>query len=380
MLIRLRDAWRAVALLTFNILLLVLLANFAAWTILASLPPPRQGPRLDPDALLDSYPGYGTEEIQELQSETWGRPYVYEPFTQFKEGPVAGRFVNVDESGFRRGAESTVWPPDPEARNVFVFGGSTTFGYGVADDETIPASLERRLRRVEGCAQIRVYNLARSNYYSTQERILFEQLLTQGHVPTAAVFIDGLNEFGYPTDEPKFTRRLSYLMAEKPVQLILRAVKRIPLALLARRARDTFGERTQRDVERSAALTDEQARAIVERWRANRRLVRAVADEYSVATAFVVQPVPSFDLDPAKHPFPAPGRTLAPEARQPHRGYELLSEQHRESLGDHLVWLADAHRLAKPPHYVDRVHYTVRFSAILAGEIAEVLQPVLCKP
>ena len=38
---------------------------------------------------------------------------------------------------------------------VFLFGGSTTFGYGLTDDETIAAAFERELQSADGRA---VYN------------------------------------------------------------------------------------------------------------------------------------------------------------------------------------------------------------------------------
>ena len=33
-------------------------------------------------------------------------PHVYEPYTQFKERPYRGKYVNVDENGFRFVTES----------------------------------------------------------------------------------------------------------------------------------------------------------------------------------------------------------------------------------------------------------------------------------
>ena len=48
-----------------------------------------------------------------------------------------------------------------------------------------------------------VYNFGCGRYYSTQERVLFEQLVSSGAVPDLAVFLDGPDHAADPTsDEP----------------------------------------------------------------------------------------------------------------------------------------------------------------------------------
>lgn len=95
------------------------------------------------------------------------------------------------------------WPPAKSNLNIFVFGGSTTFGYGIADGETIASALQRKLAN-SSSKPIRIYNFGRGHYYSTQERILFSNLLGAGTVADVAVFIDGLNEFYYRKDAPQY--------------------------------------------------------------------------------------------------------------------------------------------------------------------------------
>ena len=78
--------------------------------------------------------------------------------------------------------------------NIFIFGGSTAFGYGVADQETIASYLQEICRTKR--KNINVYNFACGFYYSTQERILLEKLISKGIDIDIAVFIDGVNEKG----------------------------------------------------------------------------------------------------------------------------------------------------------------------------------------
>ena len=152
------------------------------------------------------YPLLSKQKINELLYETWSRPYVYEPYTQFKERSFSGKYINVSNDGFRVVKNQGPWPPDSNNLNVFLFGGSTAFGYGVKDDESIPSNIQE-LISAKTNKKVCVYNFGRGNYFSSQERILYEKLLTLGYIPDIAVFIDGLNDFYYNSDEPLFTEQ-----------------------------------------------------------------------------------------------------------------------------------------------------------------------------
>ena len=53
------------------------------------------------EALKAAYPRLEKEKIDGLLRETWSRPVIYEVFTQFKERPYSGEYVNVSDEGFR---------------------------------------------------------------------------------------------------------------------------------------------------------------------------------------------------------------------------------------------------------------------------------------
>ncbi len=74
---------------------------------------------------------------------------------------------------------------------VWVLGGSTTFGFGIADHETIPAQLEGVMGRP-------VVNLGVSNWSSTEENLLLNHYLRIGYRPALAIFLDGINETCVP--------------------------------------------------------------------------------------------------------------------------------------------------------------------------------------
>ncbi len=196
-------AYRSVALLFFNTCIFLLAFNLVLLLAFAAHDARKQrewrwvnpvvakyGVPLEP-----VYPGYRHADLDKLLQETWQlRRMAYTPFLGYKEGRFSGQFVNVDENGMRRTRKQGPWPPDPGNFNIFLFGGSTTFGYGVADDQTLASYLQESLAQASA-KPVKVYNLGCGNYYSTPERIQFEQLLSGGQVPDIAVFFDGLNEF-----------------------------------------------------------------------------------------------------------------------------------------------------------------------------------------
>ena len=176
-------------------------------------------------------------EIDNLLKETWSRTYVYEPFTQFKERPYKGHYVNVDKNGFRYTKNQGPWPPQSKSINVFLFGGSTTFGYGVSDNQTIASYLQEYLTEKLG-SDVRVYNFGRGYYYLTQERLLYEQLLKSGFIPDLAIFIDGINDFAFNNNEPFFTDRLRQLFATGTVEMSIKFISMTPLGQAAGIVRD----------------------------------------------------------------------------------------------------------------------------------------------
>jgi len=133
---------------------------------------------------LQSYSHMSKEDIKDLLNYTWGIGWEYEPWIGFKEKKRSSKFVNVNENGIRlNNINNKVILED----SIWFFGGSTSFGYGVADFETIPAYLEKLSGQ-------KVVNFGRGYYYSAQENLLLTQYLKMGITPKKVIFFDGVNE------------------------------------------------------------------------------------------------------------------------------------------------------------------------------------------
>jgi hypothetical protein len=364
-----RGLYTTVVLALFHGLLLFAALNLAAWGFLEAFPE-------DPVSLTYGnrsfglvYPGRSPEDVRALLRETWTRPEAYEPFTGSRERRYAGRFVNVHAAGFRLSRDQGPWPPDAARANVFVFGGSTTFGYGVADDETIVSALQASLDERLGRSRAACYNFGRGAYYSTGERILFENLLGEGASPRVAVFVDGLNEFalGAPFLSGRFREQVN-----APVRsAIATLVEQLPLAqLVARRKAARPPRRSEAEIEAAfddATLLD----ARLERYLANRRLISATASAWGVQRLFVWQPVPTYGYDRRYHLF---GDLDFDKNSYAGFGYRRMAERLRRAPpGPDFLWAADLQEGVQEALYVDQIHYTAAFSRRIGAEIARAL-------
>ena len=332
------------------------------------------------------YPHRSASEVKKLLQETWDRgPSAYESFTQYKESPFQGEYVNVDADGFRHGHGQAPWPPAPERFNIFIFGGSTTFGFGVSDDETIPSQLQNELRKSNPSAA--VYNFGRGYFYSTQERILFEQLLIAGHVPDAAIFIDGINEvwsFWDPKlldewkDEPAFANLYRQCLNQSTAEKVKACIGELPSVRLIREWLGQF-QNSEKESEQSlrhlsAPTEGDKSKfyryllKVLQRWLDNKEMIEAVGERFSVRTFFVWQPSPAFQYDLRYHPFLKGGTGWEMPTRMLYTLVEDLSKRNR--IGGNFLYYADMQAEKKEPLYVDRTHYTAKMSAEIARRLA----------
>ncbi|TAN55561.1 MAG: SGNH/GDSL hydrolase family protein [Magnetospirillum sp.] len=316
---------------------------------------------------------YDTDEpkrYQEIMAESWRQSdTIYSPFVEYRMTPYQGKHFTITEDGYRgNGAK----PQDLNAAGpkVFIYGGSTAMGIGVADDETIPAYVEKALHAA-GRPDIQVFNFGVVSYFSTQERIALERHLTAGIKPDVAVFVDGVNDFYYCTipDVSAWNERL--------IQLT-RARSRMPLALelshrsnVVQLARHLGGDKAVAVREwGSFCETEADVDKVVRRLDINRRMIDATADRLGFKALFVQQPVPTYSYDNRKRPYPVKEEMLGYHMNSA-RGYPKMVQQRAEGkLWEHgLLWLAELEP-AEGNAYIDTIHYSPRFNKVIGDSIA----------
>src|SRR5262249_19616791 len=144
-------------------------------------------PQPDPRVLVEGYAGatWPVEHYRELESleDRW-QPYVY-----FRQKPFQGRTITIGPEGLR-----TNWAPPPTSVNhpnrkvvkLLMLGGSSLWGFGARNDQTIPSLVARDLHELG--YQIELRNLAEIGYVSTQEVIALFREIQSGYRPDFVVF------------------------------------------------------------------------------------------------------------------------------------------------------------------------------------------------
>ncbi len=310
--------------------------------------------------LENLYPGFTKKEINQILDESWMRPYVYEPYTQFKERPFRGKYVNVHEAGFRYVKNQGPWPPDKNNFNIFVFGGSTTFNYGLPDYQTIPSYLQELLNSSSKSKKSYIYNFCQGYYFSSQECIFLKKLITAGFIPDATLFIDGLNEFYQVNDEPFYTEKLkNYFKGKQGLILDIPIIRFISEAK-TRKANDVLDINNYK-------YSISEIKTIIDHYLINKKIIEAICRDFKIKCFFVWQPVPTYQYDLKYHLFSDGGFGKNTLSRY---GYQEM-EKHFKSgrVGNNLLWLANMQEGIDKALYLDKYHYTAEMSKEIANRV-----------
>lgn len=109
----------------------------------------------------------------------------FEPYVGWKSNAQRGQAINIDENGARFHKNHS--GHGKSSQSIYFFGGSTMWGWGVWDDETIPALFN-------SLTGIPTYNKGEEGFVSRQGLERFINLLAQGTQIDTAIFYDFVND------------------------------------------------------------------------------------------------------------------------------------------------------------------------------------------
>lgn len=185
------DAARNVVLAAAALALALLMAEAGAFAILRARAH-RTRARPLPEAAASAYRG------QPWAAALWREQRLalaYEPhaFGLWRSRPFAGGTIHVDADGVRATPGSVCGGTAP---TVLMFGGSTLWGYGSPDWETIPAWFARGLAAAgrPSC----VVNLGEDSWRSSHGTMKLLVELRRGRRPQLVVFLSGCNDVFTP--------------------------------------------------------------------------------------------------------------------------------------------------------------------------------------
>lgn len=345
------------------------------------------------DRITEWYALESADELKPMWQEFYDAGAEFESYVHFRSRPLEGKYYGVTQAGYRVVREQGPWPTDPANFNVFFFGGSTSFGVGPSW-ATVASYLQDDLNASGAVGRpVRVYNFGRSGYFSSQEIILFQRLLTNGHVPDMVVFLDGLNDFCWVDGQPSSWQMLASHFNSVNAEAQRRAaghgvvtewnkfagfLTTLPLTRLLAASLERIGEEPVPQYVRPQEAVEEQPEseatldAIIDRYFSFKRQVEGVAAEFGITPVFVWQPIPTYKYDTSHHIF-NPDR-LGCHVNSKY-GYPRMAQRvaSGNGLGENFIWAADVQEGLTEPLYIDAFHYTAPMSSRIATLISDVV-------
>jgi hypothetical protein len=381
----LQTAWSIFGLTLLLIVLLELVLRGAFW--LKDLGKPQVPPDPRVLAAIADSASWLPVHYRELDalSDRW-RPYVY-----FRQRPFRGQTITIDEEGLR----GTWHPPDATRKGrdgaadsrpvrLLLLGGSSLWGFGARDDQTIPFLMARGFH--ERGVPVEIRNLAEIGYVSTQEVIALLRELQRGYRPDLVLFYDGVNDTTSALLEHQATvttnesnRMREFNLLQSPARLTAALGRNLVSHSAVFRLARAIGRRLGRDAGQNLPSDSEVrglAEAVVQGYLANLELVRALGKAYAFRTLFVWQPdiftksnrVPFEEEEARKLDW---ARTMFLEV------HELLRKDRTLAGADDFRDLSQQFKDRDSLVFLDFCHTTEAANAEIATTIVEAMQATI---
>ena len=318
---------------------------------------------------------YGIEKVDDYQKvfKEQTIPFNYKPFVDFGEIERTKGFTIVGKEGNRCNFNDFDKCRNPHGgeNEIWIFGGSTTFGYGLKNDETISAHLQNLLQN-----KFNVINFGSGYYYSTQERILLNNLLTKIDPPYAIVFIDGFNDFirEFELNETAFTKSVKYKMGKTSSddlkEYLFERIIRLNLVKLIKQI--FFDKKKDNKENQKSSLeinfTDKDISKNIDILVNNQKINKGVSEIYNFDLLQILQPVPIYkdSYDTSDIPSEYHINNLKDvNFLKLKLGYELY-------LRNKPNYVLDLSNLKiKNSMYIDGAHYSSMFNLEIARQIKQ---------
>jgi len=312
----------------------------------------------DPTEARSNLPNYaGLDWVGQHFREINATETVYHSFVGWRRDHFAGETINIEGPFFER---RTAQPPGATTPSVFFFGGSTVWGTGVRDQETIPS-----LYATASGRQAR--NFGEWGYTAHQGLEMLLWLLQSGERPDVVVFYDGVNDVAHKcvrgrdafshAQESKIRQRLEPRMASP--EYFLAPV----LQWLAELTTEESAEGS--DCDEDPAKAQAVAEALVRDWDA----ARLIAEANGIRFYAVLQPVIYFSQTRGDHLPQKPERDQERQ-RQFAAVYPRVQALMAERGYADFTGVLDVDDYV----YIDFCHLSPNGNALVAAAMAELIE------
>ena len=311
-------------------------------------------------------------ELPNYAGHTWANQHFrehnsldteYRSYVGWRRLPFEGETIAIDDEGIRK----TVQHPDvSDSSTVVVFlGGSTMWGTGVNNENTIPSIFSEL-----GQGAYRSVNLGEASYRSYQGYLFLKQQMREGLIPDVIISYDGVNELhGFRAELEATSHDREYqiksVMKGQDTQhaLTLSSFFFGPMQAFVDKLK--MRKDVQYNYDLSEERTDQVARALLDSW----MCTRVLAEAHGSSFIAVLQPHVAVGSPNLKH------ININPEFLKPYkplysRIHELLDSPEYEILQEHFVDLTDSFD-GEELFYVDWCHVTPNGNRLITEQLLD---------
>lgn len=324
---------------------------------------------------------------------------IYEPYTIWDRRFFRGELINIDIEGFRHTTDNS---QADGALSVWMFGGSTIWGEGAPDSQTIPSYLAE-LMNAWG-VDTKVKNLGERGFVSTQEVVFLYRELQVGGRPDVVVFYDGVNDAAAASNWPevpgshvslqRIRERFEFgVVRSEDQRNLVRSLGTYKAARIVLDRLDARSKRRPPADDEGIDITpkfldadfDYLGNQAVRIWLANHRLVSALSEAYGFTVTFVVQPSIWVEGKPLHESekrilaeeFESRGMTHIMATRA--EASSIINElSRRGSLPINVYNFEDVFNEVEEPLYIDYVHTAGLGNRMVAERLFDVLAAQIC--
>lgn len=294
-----------------------------------------------------------------------GSQKMVRPYTLWKRGPFSSTYVNIDSAGLR----VTPKRPDADAKQVFVFGGSTVWGTGSPDSLTIPAQLQHLLG-----TGYDVHNYGEAAFVHAQGQLLLLDELSRGNVPHMAVFLDGANDTYtgvYSPGVPRHPHQRGHALAERIKGLPGLSHYATLVEWAANREKGGIRESSAYDAQCRPHIPSRAAETVDTYLRMTRQTT-AIGNALGFGTLFFWQPAL---LAGTRELQPYEARLMADYSPVMAEAFATTCTVAEQRIGasdyDNVHFIGHAFDTVQRPIYIDWCHTGPQGNAIIAAIIAQ---------
>ncbi len=351
--------------------------------------------RRDPRADLPAYEDATYDVDLLMEEERSLRKSVYRPFVVWSRQTIDGQLINIDAEGHRANHFNS---DREDALQLWMMGGSTMWGQGAPDTETIPSYAARILNEQLGL-DVNVRNLGEIGYVSTQEIVSLIRELQLGRRPDFVIFFDGVNDAPAAALWPETPgTHMNYYRIRDRFEAPGRRRKNVLQTVIRNSGvvrfsaflREKMGVTTDNylgawNAPDTEAEFRERGEAAARLWLDNFQMIQVLGRAYGFVPIAVLQPSLMVGEKPL-HPSEKALEITEMENEAKRTGMAVFAEMRRavrellpqKGLGFAIHDESDLFADFPDPVYIDYVHMSGRGNRVIAERLIEILQPYLC--